>query len=429
MQAYRAYCLRFALTTCLAVAAASASLSGAPPDSQPSSTALESLQGWLGRPRDQRPPLKNESFSSSALTKEDAAKAQNLLWQDHAAWIRSTRADEMKAKRIELDGRTMKFDLKIFGEKPATGYSLFISMHGGGGAPPQVNEKQWINQLRLGDAYLPTEGVYLTPRAPTDTWNLWHQGHIDAFFDRIIENLIVLEGINANRVFLMGYSAGGDGVYQLAPRMADRLAAASMMAGHPNEASPLGLRNIGFALHMGALDSAYRRNAIAGEWQKRLDELASQDPGGYAHQVQIHEGKGHWMELEDRAAIPFMEKFTRNPRPTKIVWYQDDVIHDRLYWVGTDPAHAAAGDQITAERTGSTISLTTSRDFAVSLWLDDSMLDADQPVTVTKAGAVVFSGPVTRTISALQQSLAERGQSELMFPVRLEVPASPQAQR
>ena len=130
-------------------------------------------------------------------------------------------------------------------------------------------------------------------------------------------------------------------------------------------------------------------NAIAGEWQKRLDELASQDPGGYAHQVQIHEGKGHWMELEDRAAIPFMEKFTRNPRPTKIVWHQDDVIHDRLYWVGTDPTQAAAGDQVTAERTGSTISLTTSRDFAVSLWLDDSMLDADQPVTVTASAASV----------------------------------------
>ena len=158
----------------------------------------------------------------------------------------------MKAKRIELDGRTMKFDLKIFGEKPAAGYSLFISMHGGGGAPPQVNEKQWINQLRLGDAYLPKEGVYLTPRAPTDTWNLWHQGHIDAFFDRIIENLIVLEGINANRVFLMGYSAGGDGVYQLAPRMADRLAAASMMAGHPNGVPLLSLRNVPFALQVGA---------------------------------------------------------------------------------------------------------------------------------------------------------------------------------
>ena len=61
----------------------------------------------------------------------------------------------------------------------------------------------------------------------------------------------------------MGYSAGGDGVYQLAPRMADRLAVASMMAGHPNDASPLGLRNIGFAIHVGALDSGYNRNKVA----------------------------------------------------------------------------------------------------------------------------------------------------------------------
>ena len=81
---------------------------------------------------------------------------------------------------------------------------------------------------------------YLVPRAPTNTWNLWHQSHIDHFFDRLIQGAVHLMGANPNRVYFMGYSAGGDGVYQLAPRMADRLAAASMMAGHPNDASPLG---------------------------------------------------------------------------------------------------------------------------------------------------------------------------------------------
>ena len=40
---------------------------------------------------------------------------------------------------------------------------------------------------------------------------------------------IVFEDVDPNRVYLLGYSAGGDGVYQLAPRMADRFAAASMM--------------------------------------------------------------------------------------------------------------------------------------------------------------------------------------------------------
>ena len=86
--------------------------------------------------------------------------------------------------------------------------------------------------------------VFLTPRSPTNTWNMWHQDHIDLFFNRLIQNMIAFYDVNPNRIYLMGYSAGGDGVYQLAPRMADRFAAAAMMAGHPNDASPLNLRNI-----------------------------------------------------------------------------------------------------------------------------------------------------------------------------------------
>jgi poly(3-hydroxybutyrate) depolymerase len=35
-------------------------------------------------------------------------------------------------------------------------------------------------------------------------------------FARLIEDLIVLEDVNPDRVYLLGYSAGGDGVYQLA---------------------------------------------------------------------------------------------------------------------------------------------------------------------------------------------------------------------
>ena len=76
-------------------------------------------------------------------------------------------------------------------------------MHGGGGAPAQVNDGQWRNQMRL---YKPKEGIYLCPRAPTNTWNLWHQGHIDPMFDRLIENLIVFKKVNPEKVYLMGYA-------------------------------------------------------------------------------------------------------------------------------------------------------------------------------------------------------------------------------
>ena len=58
-------------------------------------------------------------------------------------------------------------------------------MHGGGGAPAEVNDKQWQNQISL---YQPAEGIYMAPRAPTDTWNLWHQDHIDVFFALFIQS-------------------------------------------------------------------------------------------------------------------------------------------------------------------------------------------------------------------------------------------------
>ena len=73
--------------------------------------------------------------------------------------------------------------------------------------------QQWENQKKL---YTLEEGIYLAPRSPTNTWNLWHEAHIDRLFGRLIEDLIVLEDVNPDRVYVLGYSAGGDGVYQLA---------------------------------------------------------------------------------------------------------------------------------------------------------------------------------------------------------------------
>lgn len=66
--------------------------------------------------------------------------------------------------------------------------------------------------------------------------------------------------IKINKVYILGYSAGGDGIYYLAPRLADYWAAATMCAGHPNGAKPYNLRNIGFGLLVGGLDHAYNRN-------------------------------------------------------------------------------------------------------------------------------------------------------------------------
>lgn len=341
----------------------------------------------------------------------------DLIWQEHANRIRSERAAEMKAKELVIGDLKMPFAYKVFGDKPEGGRSLYISMHGGGGAPKHVNDQQWENQKRL---YEPAEGVYLAPRAATDTWNLWHQAHIDQFFDRLIENLVVFEDVNPDRVYIMGYSAGGDGVYQLAPRMADRWAAAAMMAGHPNETQADGLRNLPFTLHMGGNDGAYDRNKIAAQWKDKLAALQEADPVGYIHLVKIHEGKGHWMDRDDAVAVPWMAEFTRELRPDKIVWLQDDVTHDRFYWLKVDQPKARS--RVVVEHAGQQFEITAAKDVPqLTIRMDEDMVDFKEDVVVLFEGKELFRGQLNPSMDMLRKTLKERGDRKGMWSAEVSV--------
>lgn len=357
-------------------------------------------------------------WNELGLTKAEAEALVAERFEARSAELREERAAELEAKAIRMGERELRYLRKDFGDAPESGRSLWISMHGGGGAPPSVNDKQWQNQIRL---YTPDEGIYLAPRAPTDTWNLWHEAHIDDLFDRLIETMVAVEGVDPDRVYLLGYSAGGDGVYQLAPRMADRFAAASMMAGHPNDASPLGLRNLPFALFMGGEDGAYDRNKVASSWGTTLDELAAADPGGYPHRCTIYEGLGHWMDGKDAEALPWMASHTRDPWPARVVWRQSGRTHGRFYWLAVAEDQRRGGTTITATVDEQTIAIESEDVSAVTLRLRDDLVDLDREVRVTANGTEVFRGLIPRTAAAITGSLAERNDSGSAATATLEL--------
>lgn len=370
----------------------------------PASASVDAVRTWLDLPAVERNA--DAATPARALSRVEAERVSAMLVAEFRARFVAERESEMQAKSIEFEGKKLRWKEKVFGETPATGHSLWISMHGGGNAPAQVNDRQWTNQIGL---YEPAEGIYIAPRAPTDTWNLWHEGHIDPMFQRLIDDFVALRGVDPDRVYLMGYSAGGDGVWQLAPRMADRFAAASMMAGHPNEASLLGLRNLPFAIFMGGDDAAYNRNRIAAEKGAELDRLEAADPGGYVHRVRIYEGLGHWMQRKDAEAVPWMAGFRRNPWPKKVVWQQDDVVHHRFYWLRVPEASAIEERALmTATVVGQEIRLDGKVPPGIQLRLSDALLDLDKPVRVLVAGREVFDGPVPRRASVVVESLSER---------------------
>ncbi len=384
-----------------------------------SNEALQGLANALKSDEASLEKLANEPFAATPLTKEDSAKARAMLWAAHVEKLKKERAAELEKKELADGTLTMPFFTKTFGEKPATGRSLWISMHGGGGAPAKVNDGQYENQKKL---YQLAEGIYLVPRAPTNTWNLWHEGHIDRMFARLVEDFVALEGVNPDKVYILGYSAGGDGVYQMAPRMADWWAGAAMMAGHPNGVPLLSVRNVPFALQVGAKDNAYNRAKIGAEYGEQLAKLRKDDPKGYENFVRIRESKGHWMNLEDKEALPWLAKFDRNPVPDRVVWKQTGTPHDRSYWLAVPKGKAKGGSLVVAERVANKITITKAEDVErLVIRLDDRMIPFQGPVVVEQAGKILHSAPVTRTIATLAKTLADRGDPKLMFDAEVEV--------
>jgi len=345
------------------------------------------------------------ALASAGLEKQEATDLVSKISAERLAVLKTERAAEMTAKSITLGDKTMPWLEKEFNLAPVGHRSLWISMHGGGNAPPALNDSQWQNQIRL---YEPPEGIYVAPRAPTNTWNLWQEGHIDPMFTRLIEDMIALRGVDPDKVYLMGYSAGGDGAWQLGPRMADRFAAVSMMAGHPGDASLLPLRNLPFAIFCGGADAAYDRNKLCKERGDQLDQLEKDDPGAYPHMVRIYEGLPHWMNRKDAEAVPWMAKFTRNPWPKKFIWVQDDISHDRFYWLEIPAGTAKTAAKITSTVTGQTITLEGDVPPLTTVWLSDALVDLDQPVTIKVNGKSVHEGKIAREREAISAALAER---------------------
>jgi len=389
------------------------------PDAAASADAVRDLERFVAVADPAASDIARAAFATVPLTRADAEAARAVLWTHRATRLGAERRAEHDARRLQDGDLRMPFFYSVHGDKPAGGRSLWISLHGGGGAPAEVNDQQWENQKRL---YRVPEGVYLAPRAPTNTWNLWHEAHIDRLFQRLIENLVLFEAVDPDRVYLLGYSAGGDGVYQLAPRMADCWAAAAMMAGHPNGVSPLSLRNVPFALQVGAEDGAYGRNRVAREYGETLATLHADDPGGYASFVRIHEGKGHWMDRADAAALPWMAERRRDPVPDRVVWKQSGRTHERSYWLAVPPGEARGDSLVVARRDGQRIVVERAENVPrLVVRLDDRMLDLDDPIRVEAGDRTLFEGTPPRTIGALWECLATRADRPLTFSAAVTV--------
>ncbi len=127
------------------------------------------------------------------------------------------------------------------------------------------------------------------------------------------------------------------------------------------------------------------------------------------------------MNREDAVAVEWMAKHTRNPFPRKIIWKQDNVVHDSFYWLSLPEGQAKAREEIRAQVKGQVINLLGPAGKKVEVNLNDDLVDLQKPVVISSQGKELFKGEAARTIGQLADSLVRRRDREYMFPSRVTV--------
>lgn len=359
----------------------------------------------------------------TGLSREEAEDVRERIISDWKAGLKDEMEHNLDRLYVEdNDHHRMRFLVDVYGEEPEGGHSLWISLHGGGGTTAAMNDGQWKNQQEMYRRAVPpqpAEGYYISPRAIADEWNMWFFKENDKLFEEIITTMVVTRDVNPDKVYLMGYSAGGDGVWRMAPRMADHWAAAAMMAGHPGSVNLMNVRNMPFTLWVGAEDAAYDRNTEVPRKAGELDELRNGDSDGYIHNCNVLEGKPHWMDLKDAAAFPWMAKYTRNPYPARIVWRQENeesmALRPFFYWIKIDREEMKNGRTVIAEIKDNTVYIEKSDYKTLTIYLNDKLVDLDSEVSVIYNGRQLFKGHVSRDGKTIAATLTERNDPSFAF--------------
>ncbi|MBD5459776.1 MAG: hypothetical protein HDR26_02365 [Lachnospiraceae bacterium] len=392
------------------------------------------------------------TMPDSLENNEDIENARKYIWQEYLNQVKNdeARAEEIKNRAMTFGEATMKYGILVLGDPGESGYPVYIALHGGGQSDtPTMNDSQW---MQMGMYYKDSvrNGIYVYPRGVRDTWDCHFNPESYPLYDRLIENLIAFYDADPNRIYLTGFSAGGDGVYAIVAKMADRFGAANMSAGHPNGLPLWNLYNMPIQLQVGEKDADYDRNICTAQYGLLLDSYQEQLGGGYIHNTYIHKGAGHnfydntgarqkvmedsaqWLETGESPvvevnanAVRFMEQYVRDPLPERVVWdlsqRADQRTGESFYWLRADRQLTEGRIIASYDRESNSVNVEEcSVAGEITILLSNDMLDLFSPITInTPAGSQTVT--VTPDFDLLYETTAERGDYNYQFAAKITV--------
>lgn len=365
-------------------------------------------------------------FSSSLekLLRVNEPAVRRAAWEVYqAAPMHEAMSKDFEAKQVRFEKHLSPYTVKKVGSRPANGWALFIAMHGGGGAPKEVNDSQWKHmQIYYKDHPEAGGYLYVALRAPNDTWNGFYDSYVYPLVANLIQQFALFADVDVNKVFIMGYSHGGYGAFAIGPKMPDRFAAIHASAAAPTdgETTARTLRNTIFTVMVGEQDTMYGRRDRNQKFANTVESLRGARTNIYPVRVDILKGFGHG-GLPDRDKIAGMYPAVRHPVPRELTWLMTDKVIKDFFWLRSD----APGKQreIEAACHDNRLTMTTTTNVATaSVLLDARLVNFDKPLAVELNGKPLKPVKLQPSLRVLCETLLRRGDPELAFTAKLDLP-------
>lgn len=386
----------------------------------------EALTAFFTAPTNQQAAW-NFSGSLEKLLGDHEPAVRRAAWESfRAAPIHDALKQDFDARQVRFERHLSPYTVKTVGTRPANGWALFIAMHGGGGAPQELNDSQWRHmQIYYRDHPEAGGYLYVALRAPDNTWNGFYTGYVYPLIQNLLRQFLLFGDVDPNKEFIMGYSHGGYGAFAIGPKMADHFAAIHASAAAPADgAGPITLRNTVFTCMIGGKDTMYGRYHRIQNFAKEVRKLRGDRTDIYPVTVQIIADHPH-AGLPDRDKIAEMYAAVRNPVPRELTWRLSDGVIRDFFWLHV-PSPGPGMELDVACRDNHLTATATTNLTAFSILLDSRLIDFKKPVALELNGKT-STHQLQPSLRTLCETLQRRGDPELAFTAEIALPLAANA--
>jgi predicted esterase len=295
---------------------------------------------------------------------------------------------------IEVGGRKQHYVLSApKGYSSKKSWPLILSRHGAGGNGPMELSFQWSSVRSKWRGFIAAP----SGNPPGAQWFPEQEPFVLA----VLKDAMTRANIDANRIYVNGFSNGGNGAWYYGEYHPGIFAAiCTRGGGNPMPAMVRNLKHVPTYIVHGENDTVIRVDS------DRRDAAALEQLGYEVVYTEVAGGGHKPFNEENPKILEFFRMHPRDPWPKTLTFYpRPDRKRMRILWleipegVGTSPVEAAVREGNTIEISGAS---------RVVLWLSDGLVDLDREVIVKLNGSEAFRGRVERRLETLVTDLQER---------------------